>query len=154
MALDSCLLEIHSARLYFTPPSQSWRPPIPPSLPQWAGPRPLPINPAPSYRPLLGAEAGPAIEASPVAIGVVTTVDGLEHFCSPFSAIWTTHRVFLLSVDAEPHPTLKALGWPIAISRGNLAVLVKILLLLLGRFSELMQFRLTINATSSTFEVW
>ncbi len=119
MAPDSCLLEIHSARFNLTIPPQSWCPPIPPSLPQWAGSWPLPIHAAPSYWPLLGTAAGPAVEASPVAIGVVTTVDGLEHFCSPFSAIWTTHRVFLLSVDAEPHPTLNVLGWPIAISRGE-----------------------------------
>ncbi len=119
MAPDSSLLEIHSARFNLTLLPQSRHPPIPPSLPQWAAPRPLPVNPAPSYRPLLGTEARPAVEASPVAIGVVTTVDRLEHLCSSVSAIWTTHRVFLLSVGEEPHPTLSALGWPIAISRGE-----------------------------------
>jgi hypothetical protein len=55
----------------------------------------------------------------------MTAVHGLEHFCSSVSAIWTTHRVFLLSVDAGPHPALKALGWSIAVSRGNLGVLAK-----------------------------
>src|SRR6266852_4129916 len=119
MPPDSCLFEIHSACLNLTLPAQSWRPQIPPSLPQWARPRPLPFNTAPPYWPLLGTEAGPAIEASPVTVGVVATVDRLEHLCSSVSAIWTTHRVFLLPVDAEPHPTLSALGWPIAISRGE-----------------------------------
>ena len=47
----------------------------------------------------------------------MTSVNSLEHFCSPVSAIWTAHRVFLLSVDAKPHPKLKALDWSIAISR-------------------------------------
>ena len=32
VALDSSLLEIHSAGLHFTLPPQSWRPPTPPSL--------------------------------------------------------------------------------------------------------------------------
>ncbi len=91
MTSDSCLLEIHSARFNLTLLPQSWHPPIPPSLPQWAGPRPLPINPAPSYRPLLGAEAGPAVEASPVAIRALAAVNRLEHFRSSVSAIWTTH---------------------------------------------------------------
>src|SRR2546427_12626788 len=68
MAPDSCLLEIHSARLHLTLPPQSWRPSIPPSLPQRAGSWPLPFNAAPTYRPLLGTEARPAIQASPVAI--------------------------------------------------------------------------------------
>src|SRR5882724_3084990 len=91
MAPDSCLLEIHSAGLHLTLPSQSWSPPIPPSLPQGPGPRPLPIHATPAYRPLLGTEARPAVEASPVAIRAVTSIDSLEHFCSSVSAIWTTH---------------------------------------------------------------
>ncbi len=33
-----------------------------------------------------------------MAIGAMTSVHGLEHFCSSASAIWTAHRVFLLSV--------------------------------------------------------
>ncbi len=62
-----------------------------------------------------------------MSIRTVATVHRLEHFCSSVSAIWTTHRVFLLSVDAGPNPALKAVGWSIAISRGaNLGVLVKI----------------------------
>src|SRR5258708_35554782 len=61
MAPDSCLLEIHSARFDLTLLPQSQHPPIPPSLPQWAAPRPLPVNPAPSYRPLLGTAARPAV---------------------------------------------------------------------------------------------
>src|SRR5258708_32634982 len=97
MPPDSCLFEIHSARLNLTLPAQSWRPSIPPSLPQWAGPRPLPLHAAPSYGPLLGTEAGPAVEASPVAIRAVTAIHRLEHFCSSVSAIWTTHRACLLS---------------------------------------------------------
>ena len=117
MAPDSCLFEIHSACLNLTLPPQSWRSPIPPSLPRWAGSRPLPIHAAPAYWPLLGTEAGTAVEASPVAIGAVAAVNRLEHFCSSVSAIWTTHGVFLLSVDAKPHLTLKALGWSIAILR-------------------------------------
>ncbi len=32
-----------------------------------------------------------AVEASPVAIGIVTAVHRLEHFGSSVSAIWTTH---------------------------------------------------------------
>src|SRR6266478_6797834 len=91
MALDSRLLEIHSASLNLATSPQSWRPPIAPSLPQWAPPRPLPLNAAPSYWPLLGTEAGTAVEASPVAIGAVAAVHRLEHFCSSVSAIWTTH---------------------------------------------------------------
>ena len=92
MAPDSCLLEIHSARLDFTHSPQCRCPPNPPPLPRWATPRPLPIDAAPAYWPLLRTEAGPAVEASPVAIGAVATVDRLEHFCSSVSAIWTTHR--------------------------------------------------------------
>jgi len=34
-------------------------------------------------------------------------------------------RVFLISVDAGPHPTLKSLGWSIGISLGSPAPLVK-----------------------------
>ena len=101
MAPDIYLPEIHSAGLYFTLPLQSWDTPISPSLPQWAGPRPLPLNAAPSYRPLLGTEARPAVETSTVAIRAVASVHRLEYFCSSVSAIWTTHRVFLLSVDAR-----------------------------------------------------
>src|SRR5882724_13343462 len=96
MPPDSCLLEIHSACLNLTLPAQSWRPSIPPSLPQWAGPRPLPLYAAPSYRLLLGTESGPAVEASTVAIGAVASVNRLEHFCSSISAIRTTHVRYLL----------------------------------------------------------
>src|SRR5882724_3615053 len=91
MPPDSCLFEIHSACLNLTLPTQSWRPQTPPSFPQRATPRPLPIHAAPAYRPLLGTEAGPAVEASPVAIGTVAAVHRLEYFCSSVSAIWTTH---------------------------------------------------------------
>src|SRR5260370_39529007 len=96
MAPDSCLLEFHSARLNLTLPQHSWRPPIPPSLPQWARSRPLPIHAAPAYWPLLGTEARPAVAASPVAIGAVAAVHRLEHFRSSVSAIWATHRASLL----------------------------------------------------------
>src|SRR6266700_2684523 len=116
MPHDSCLLEIHSARLNLTLVPKSWRPPIPPSLPQWTGPGPLPVHTAPTYWPLLGTEPRSAVEASPVAIGIVATVDRLEHFCSSFSAICTTHCGFLLSVNLGLHPPLKALGLSIGIS--------------------------------------
>ena len=96
VAPDSSLFEIHSARLHLTLPPQSWRAPAPPSLPQWAVPRPLSLNTAPAYWPLLGTEARPAVEASPVAIRVVAAVNRLEHLCSSVSAIWTTHRLYLL----------------------------------------------------------
>src|SRR5882672_9279899 len=96
MAPDSCLLEIHSACLNLTLPTQSWHPQTAPSFPQWRAPWPLPINAAPSYWPLLGAEAGPAVEASTVAIGAVASVNRLEHFCSSISAIRTTHVRYLL----------------------------------------------------------
>ncbi len=115
MAPESCLLEIHSARLNLTLSPQGWCPPIPPSLPQGATPRPLPIHPAPSYWPLLRTEARPAVKASSVAIRTVTSINRLKHFCSSVSAIWTTHRGFLLSVDRGPHPTVKALCWSIGI---------------------------------------
>src|SRR6266849_6923616 len=100
MAPYSCLPEVHSAHLNLALSPQSWCPAIPPSLPQrsWSGP--LPLHAAPSYWPLLRTEAGPAVEASPVAIGAMAAVNGLEHFCSSVSAIWTTHRMFLPSVDA------------------------------------------------------
>jgi len=119
MAPDSGLLEIQSARFNLTLLPQSWHPPIPPSLPRWAAPRPLPVNPAPSYRPLLGTEARPAIEASSVAIGTMAAVNRLEHFCSSVSAIWTTHCGFLLSVDLGLHPPLKALGLSIGNFQGG-----------------------------------
>src|SRR6266436_5598318 len=96
MAPDPCLLEIHPAGLYFTLRCQSWHPPIPPSLPQWTRPRPLPIHSAPTDWPVLSTEARPAVEASPVAIGTMATVNRLEHDCSSVSAIWTTHRTCLL----------------------------------------------------------
>src|SRR6266850_6422286 len=102
VAPDSCLFEIHSACLNLTLPTQSWHPPIPPSLAQWAGPWPLPINPAPAYRPLLGTEARPAVEASPVAIRTMAAVNRLEHFCSSVSAIWATH---LFTPPSVCHPT-------------------------------------------------
>jgi len=128
IAPDACQLEIHSARLNLTFPPQSWRPPVP--HPSVTGAVLATSDPrGSSVLALLRTEAGPAVEASPVAIGVMAAVNRLEHFCSSFSAIWTTHRVFLLSVDAEPHPTLNVLGWPIAIRGGNLAVPVKILFL-------------------------
>src|SRR5437899_72513 len=59
MALDSCLLEIHSARLYFALSPQGWCPQTPPSFPQRAPSRPLAIHTAPTDRPLLGTEARP-----------------------------------------------------------------------------------------------
>ncbi len=96
VTLGSCFLEIHSARLNLTFPAQCWHPPIPPSLPQRAGPRPLPIHATPTYWPLLGTEARPAVHASPVAIRAVAAVHRLQHFCSPVSAVWTSHCVFLL----------------------------------------------------------
>src|SRR6266436_9266349 len=64
---DSCLFEIHSACLNLTLPTQSWRPQTGPSFPQWRAPWPLPLHAAPAHWPLLGTEAGPAVEASPVA---------------------------------------------------------------------------------------
>src|SRR5216684_5380823 len=96
MAPDSCLLEIHSAGLYFAVPPESWRSQIAPSLAQWAGARPLALNAAPAHWPLLSTEARPAVQTSPVAIGTMAAVHGLEHFCSSVSAIWTTHCAFLL----------------------------------------------------------
>jgi hypothetical protein len=59
VAPDFCLFEIHVARFNLTFPSQSWHPPIPLSLPQWTGSRPLPIHSAPAHWPLLSTEAGP-----------------------------------------------------------------------------------------------
>jgi len=54
----------------------------------------------------------------------VAAVNRLEHFRSSVSAKWATHRVFLLSVNAGPHPTLKALRWSMQL-RGNSGVFVK-----------------------------
>src|SRR5258708_7702201 len=87
VAPDSCLLEIHSACLNLTLPTQSWRPQTAPSFPQWRAPWPLSIHSAPSYWPLLGTEARPAVEASPVAIRAMTSVNRLEHFRSSVSPI-------------------------------------------------------------------
>src|SRR6266403_2680924 len=91
MPPDSCLFEIHSACLNLTLPAQSWCPQTPPSFPQRATPRPLPLDTAPANWPLLGTEPRPAAEASTVTIRTATAVHGLEHFCSPVSAKWTTH---------------------------------------------------------------
>src|SRR5882672_6320551 len=91
MAPDCRLLEIHSTGFHLTLSAQSWRPPVPPSLPQRARSGPLALNAAPAYWPLLGTKARPAVEASPVAIRTVAAVDRLKHFCSSVSAIWTTH---------------------------------------------------------------
>jgi hypothetical protein len=91
MAPDSRLLEIYSTRLYLALSTECSRPTFPPSLPRWAGSRPLPLHAAPAYWPFLCTEAGSAINTSPVAIRVVAAVNGLEDFCSSVSAIWTTH---------------------------------------------------------------
>src|SRR6266851_1927196 len=63
VASDSCLFEIHSACLNLTLPTQSWRPQTAPSFPQWRAPWPLSIHAAPTYWPLLGTEARPAVQA-------------------------------------------------------------------------------------------
>lgn len=110
VAPGSCLFEIHSACLNLTLPTQSWHSPVPPSLPRWAAPRPLPIHAAPAYWPLLSTEARPAVEAFPVTIRTMTSINCLEHFCSSVSAIWTTHCTSLLPpgyhlrVQRKNHP--------------------------------------------------
>jgi len=101
MAANSSLLEIHPARLDLTFPTQGSRPMFAPSLPGRSGPGPLAIHATPGYGPLLGTEAGPAINTSSVAIRVVATVNWLEHFCSSVSAIWTTHRNSTPSLDSS-----------------------------------------------------
>src|SRR5260370_42322915 len=93
MALDSCLLEIHSARLYFALSPQGWCPQTPPPFPQWATPRPLPIHAPPTYRPLLGTEARPAVEASPVAIGAMAAGHRRDLFWWSSSPRWTIDLV-------------------------------------------------------------
>jgi hypothetical protein len=100
MPPDSCLLEIHPACFNLTLPPQSWRPQTPPPFPPWATPRPLPVNAAPTYWPLLDIEARPAVEASSVAIRAVAAVHRFEHFCSSVSTIWTTHVLTLPSLGS------------------------------------------------------
>jgi|SRR5579863_4807829 len=54
MAPDFCLFEIHSARFNLTLPAYSGSPPIPPSFPQRARSRPLPLYAGSSVQASLG----------------------------------------------------------------------------------------------------
>jgi hypothetical protein len=91
MAAYCSLLEIYTAQLYLALSTKCSRPTFPPSFPRWPLSRPLPVHAAPAYWLFLGAEAGPAVNASSVAIRVVAAVNGPEHFCSSVTAIWATH---------------------------------------------------------------
>jgi hypothetical protein len=124
MAVDTSLLELNSTRLHLALPTKCSRTTFSPSPPGWPHSRPLQFHTAPAHRPLLGTEAGPAIDASAVAIRVVATVDGLYHFCSSVAAIWTTHRNTtpsfessalaatrpLMDSEFDPWPSLHAAG--------------------------------------------
>src|SRR5579863_1954590 len=94
MATDVSLLEVYSTGSNLAVPAQGWNSLSPPISTRWAHSRPLPLDSIPTNWSLLRTETGPAVSTSPVAIRIVAAVNNLEYFCSPVTAMWTSHLLY------------------------------------------------------------